>query len=66
MSSHFTAEKGKRDSMGSDPGCLNALKAFVDHVSEREKANFCSRRVDNENSVTLTTIHQVLLSCLIF
>ncbi|XP_022158789.1 ATP-dependent DNA helicase SRS2-like protein At4g25120 isoform X2 [Momordica charantia] len=58
MSSHFTAGEGKRDSMGSDPGCLNALKAFVDHVSEREKANFCSRRVDNENSVTLTTIHQ--------
>ncbi|KAL2924562.1 hypothetical protein RDABS01_023576 [Bienertia sinuspersici] len=32
--------------------------AFVDYISEREKENFRSRRQDNQDSVTLTTIHQ--------
>ncbi|XP_022995240.1 ATP-dependent DNA helicase SRS2-like protein At4g25120 [Cucurbita maxima] len=58
LSSHFTVEEGKTEIVESEPGCLNALKVFVDHISEREKANFCSRRLDNKNSVTLTTIHQ--------
>lgn len=66
LSSHSTVEEGKREIVGSEPGCLSALKAFIDHISEREKANFCARRLDNKNSVTLTTIHQVLLSCIIF
>ncbi|XP_038686443.1 ATP-dependent DNA helicase SRS2-like protein At4g25120 isoform X1 [Tripterygium wilfordii] len=39
-------------------GCQNLLRAFIDHLTEREKENFCSRRHDNKNSVTLTTIHQ--------
>ncbi|PON60028.1 DNA helicase [Parasponia andersonii] len=41
-----------------EKGCLYVLKAFVDHISERETENFRSRREDNKNSVTLTTIHQ--------
>ncbi|XP_048325461.2 ATP-dependent DNA helicase SRS2-like protein At4g25120 [Ziziphus jujuba] len=41
-----------------EKGCLNVLNAFVDHISERERENFRSRRQENENSVTLTTIHQ--------
>lgn len=39
-------------------GCYAILKAFIDHISEREMQNFRSRRHDNEDSVTLTTIHQ--------
>lgn len=42
-------------------GCYAILKAFIDHISERETRNFCSLRHDNEDSVTLTTIHQVLV-----
>ncbi|XP_012090522.1 ATP-dependent DNA helicase SRS2-like protein At4g25120 isoform X2 [Jatropha curcas] len=41
-----------------EKGCLHLLKTFTDYVAEREKENFHSRRHDNENSVTLTTIHQ--------
>lgn len=40
-------------------GCLNILKAFVDFISKREREIFRSRRHDNENSVALSTIHQV-------
>lgn len=43
-------------------GCINVLKAFIDYISERETENFRTRRHDNENSVTLTTIHQVFSS----
>ena len=43
-----------------EKGCLNLLGAFLDHISERERENFRSRREDNENSITLTTIHQVI------
>lgn len=40
-------------------GCSNILKAFIDHMSERESENFRTRRHDNKDSVTVTTIHQV-------
>ncbi|KAK6926254.1 UvrD-like helicase, ATP-binding domain [Dillenia turbinata] len=43
---------------GEDKGCTKILKTFIDYISERERENFLSRRCDNENSVTLTTIHQ--------
>ncbi|GAB4857999.1 hypothetical protein Ancab_015903 [Ancistrocladus abbreviatus] len=51
------SEPGMNDSMGGK-GCINALRAFIDYLSEREKENFRARRRDNEDSVTLTTIHQ--------
>lgn len=41
-----------------DKGCAHTLKAFIDLISERERENFRSRRHDNKDSVTLTTIHQ--------
>lgn len=45
----------------SQGGCLNLLTAFIDYISERETENFRTRKHDNQNSVTLTTIHQVHL-----
>ncbi|KAL5791669.1 hypothetical protein ACOSP7_000263 [Xanthoceras sorbifolium] len=39
-------------------GCVNIIKAFIDYISERERENFRTRRHENGNSVTLTTIHQ--------
>ncbi|XP_047958495.1 ATP-dependent DNA helicase SRS2-like protein At4g25120 isoform X2 [Salvia hispanica] len=39
-------------------GCMSTLKAFLDYISGRESENFQSRKHDNEDSVTLTTIHQ--------
>ncbi|XP_057776790.1 LOW QUALITY PROTEIN: ATP-dependent DNA helicase SRS2-like protein At4g25120 [Salvia miltiorrhiza] len=39
-------------------GCMSTLKAFLDYISGRERENFQSRKHDNEDSVTLTTIHQ--------
>lgn len=44
-----------------EEGCASILKAFIDYISIRETENFRSRRRENENSVTLTTIHQVNL-----
>uniref|UniRef100_A0A803P259 DNA 3'-5' helicase n=1 Tax=Cannabis sativa TaxID=3483 RepID=A0A803P259_CANSA len=46
--------------LAEEKGCHSALKAFVDLITERETENFRSRREDNKNSVTLTTIHQVV------
>lgn len=40
-------------------GCVNVIKSFIDYLSDRERENFRARRYENENSVTLTTIHQV-------
>ncbi|XP_054786737.1 ATP-dependent DNA helicase SRS2-like protein At4g25120 isoform X2 [Prosopis cineraria] len=39
-------------------GCINVLRTLIDYLSHREKENFSARRKDNDNSVTLTTIHQ--------
>ncbi|GAU18208.1 hypothetical protein TSUD_26730 [Trifolium subterraneum] len=49
--------RGEKE-MLEDKGCIFALKAFIDYLFEREKENFRARRKDNQNSVTLTTIHQ--------
>nr|XP_027104055.1 ATP-dependent DNA helicase SRS2-like protein At4g25120 isoform X2 [Coffea arabica] len=48
----------KTDDGAEGKGCPALLKAFIDYVSERERENFRSRRQDNKDSVTLTTIHQ--------
>ncbi|XP_050945735.1 ATP-dependent DNA helicase SRS2-like protein At4g25120 isoform X2 [Cucumis melo] len=58
LSSQSTLKEGKREIVENEPGCHSSLKAFIDHISEREKANFCARRLDNKSSVALTTIHQ--------
>ncbi|KAL6503821.1 hypothetical protein OROGR_025744 [Orobanche gracilis] len=39
-------------------GCINVLKAFIVYVSGRESEYFRLRKCDNQDSVTLTTIHQ--------
>ncbi|KAK3183346.1 hypothetical protein Dsin_030632 [Dipteronia sinensis] len=57
LSTKFTApEETKVDE--DKKGCGNVIKAFMDYLSERERENFRTRRHENENSVTLTTIHQ--------
>ncbi|XP_019441073.1 PREDICTED: ATP-dependent DNA helicase SRS2-like protein At4g25120 [Lupinus angustifolius] len=57
LSSKLVEANGERE-MSEDKGCTFVLKAFIDFLFEREKENFRARRKDNENSVTLTTIHQ--------
>lgn len=57
---HKVVEVGN-DSAIEGKGCVNTLKAFLDYISGRERENFQSRKHDNEDSVSLTTIHQVLL-----
>ncbi|KAL8520279.1 hypothetical protein ACS0TY_010995 [Phlomoides rotata] len=52
------ATKCDDDSTAQRKGCMTTLKAFLDYISGRERENFQSRKHDNENSVTLTTIHQ--------
>lgn len=61
LSTKFIEIKGGKD-ISEDNGCIFVLKAFIDYLFERERENFCARRKDNENSVTLTTIHQVPIS----
>jgi hypothetical protein len=39
-------------------GCVGIVKVFLDHVTAREGQNFKTRREENQNSVTLTTMHQ--------
>ncbi|KMZ66201.1 hypothetical protein ZOSMA_2G02110 [Zostera marina] len=41
-----------------DNGCLDALVAFLNYLSINEAENFQSRKCENANSITLTTIHQ--------
>ncbi|XP_020577540.1 ATP-dependent DNA helicase SRS2-like protein At4g25120 isoform X2 [Phalaenopsis equestris] len=57
LSSHYKIEDRKESSDDKD-GCVHVLKSFLDYISTRESENFRSRRQDNGNSVTLTTIHQ--------
>jgi hypothetical protein len=59
LSTKFIAAEGASKTVAEEKGCVNVLKAFIDFISERERENFRSRRHNNENSVTLTTIHQV-------
>ncbi|KAI8564470.1 hypothetical protein RHMOL_Rhmol03G0183900 [Rhododendron molle] len=58
ISTQFTAPEGAGVVLVEDKGCVYALKAFIDYLSERERENFCSRRHENKDSVSLTTIHQ--------
>ncbi|KAH7853721.1 hypothetical protein Vadar_005915 [Vaccinium darrowii] len=58
LSKQFTAPEGVRDVLAEDKGCVYALKAYIDYISERERENFRSRRQENKDSVSLTTIHQ--------
>lgn len=60
LSTKFIEIRGDKE-IAEDKGCTFALKAFIDYLFEREKENFRARRKDNENSVTLTTIHQVTI-----
>jgi hypothetical protein len=57
ISTHCTTTE-EEDAIKEKKGC-NQLHSFINYISERETENFRSRRRDNENSVTLTTIHQV-------
>uniref|UniRef100_A0A1J3JSV9 DNA 3'-5' helicase n=1 Tax=Noccaea caerulescens TaxID=107243 RepID=A0A1J3JSV9_NOCCA len=57
LSTHCTTTGGEADAIQEKKGC-NQLNSFINYISERETENFRSRRHDNENSVTLTTIHQ--------
>ncbi|RDX92918.1 ATP-dependent DNA helicase SRS2-like protein, partial [Mucuna pruriens] len=57
LSTKLVEVKGEKE-ISEDKGCFFVLKAFIDYLFERESENFRSRRKDNENSVTLTTIHQ--------
>ncbi|KAJ6417955.1 hypothetical protein OIU84_001354 [Salix udensis] len=52
------ASKEEESDVKEQNGCVSLLKEFIDYITEREKENFRSRRHNNENSVTLTTIHQ--------
>ncbi|CAL5086579.1 unnamed protein product [Urochloa decumbens] len=56
LSTHFSSsmERGKTE----EKGCASTLQAFVDYISLREAENFRSRKEENKNSITLTTIHQ--------
>lgn len=65
LSTHALAAEGDTHAKEEVGGCGNVLKAFLDHLCERERKNFRTRRHDNENSITLTTIHQVLFSDII-
>ncbi|KAL8051059.1 hypothetical protein ABFX02_06G120800 [Erythranthe guttata] len=53
---HNVAESN--DSVAQKKGCMATLKDFLDYISGREKENFQLRKHENEDSVTLTTIHQ--------
>lgn len=65
LSTKLVEVKGEGEAIVEAGGCISVLRAFIDYMSEREKENFRARRKDNESSVTLTTIHQVILSHLI-
>ncbi|KAK7278542.1 hypothetical protein RJT34_23572 [Clitoria ternatea] len=57
LSTKFVEVNGERE-ISEDKGCIFVLKAFIDYLFERERENFRAWRKENENSVTLTTIHQ--------
>ncbi|KAL3837901.1 hypothetical protein ACJIZ3_022492 [Penstemon smallii] len=54
----YNVAEGENDNITEGKGCMTALKAFVDYISVRERENFRSRKHENEDSVTLTPIHQ--------
>ncbi|XP_011003551.1 PREDICTED: ATP-dependent DNA helicase SRS2-like protein At4g25120 isoform X2 [Populus euphratica] len=57
LSMQVASKEGEGD-VQEQKGCVSLLKEFIDYITQREKENFHSRRHNNENSVTLTTIHQ--------
>ncbi|XP_062188297.1 ATP-dependent DNA helicase SRS2-like protein At4g25120 [Phragmites australis] len=57
LSTHFSGSM-ERSSKSEEKGCASTLKAFIDYISLRETENFRSRKEENKNSITLTTIHQ--------
>ncbi|WZZ76075.1 hypothetical protein YC2023_087445 [Brassica napus] len=57
LSTHCTTTGEEVDAIKEKKGC-NQLNSFINYISERETENFRLRRHDNQNSVTLTTIHQ--------
>ncbi|KAF8700866.1 hypothetical protein HU200_034232 [Digitaria exilis] len=56
LSTHFSSSMEK--SKTEEKGCASTLQAFIDYISFRETENFRSRKEENKNSITLTTIHQ--------
>ncbi|KAG6497552.1 hypothetical protein ZIOFF_045453 [Zingiber officinale] len=56
LSMHFTNSEDQN--ISKEEGCRSILKSFIDFITLRETENFRSRRQENKNSVTLTTIHQ--------
>ncbi|KAJ6808204.1 ATP-dependent DNA helicase SRS2-like protein isoform X1 [Iris pallida] len=58
LSTHLTNAEDTGENNKEEGGCVDILKAFIEYISLRETENFRSRRCENENSVTLTTIHQ--------
>lgn len=58
LSMHFTNKDVQN--LSKQEGCGSILKSFIDFITMRETENFRFRRQENKNSVTLTTIHQVL------
>ncbi|KAJ0263320.1 ATP-dependent DNA helicase SRS2-like protein [Hirschfeldia incana] len=57
LSTHCITTGEEVDAIKEKKGC-NQLNSFINYISERETENFRLRRHDNQNSVTLTTIHQ--------
>ncbi|KAI5076072.1 hypothetical protein GOP47_0008137 [Adiantum capillus-veneris] len=55
---HFNANGVQKDIFSEEGGCLLQLKLFLEHVTFREHGNIKTRREENKNSVTLTTMHQ--------
>uniref|UniRef100_A0A7N0UHR9 DNA 3'-5' helicase n=1 Tax=Kalanchoe fedtschenkoi TaxID=63787 RepID=A0A7N0UHR9_KALFE len=58
LATKFTANKLENEAINGDKGCVCVLKEFLDYITERESEHFRSRRSENKDSVTLTTIHQ--------
>ncbi|KAG9439935.1 hypothetical protein H6P81_020100 [Aristolochia fimbriata] len=58
LSMHYGSKEATGKHEPIEAGCIDVLQAFIDCISARECENFRSRKHDNENSVTLTTIHQ--------
>ncbi|KAG2645498.1 hypothetical protein PVAP13_2KG427300 [Panicum virgatum] len=56
LSTHFSSSM--EESKSEERGCTSTLQAFIDYISLRETENFRSRKEENKNSITLTTIHQ--------
>lgn len=58
LSTHFADPEARKI---EEKGCAHTLKVFIDYITLRESENFRSRRRENQNSITLTTIHQVII-----